>query len=450
MANKIEIPRKVTYVVGCYWGDEGKGRVTSYCAKQADVIVRATGGNNAGHTVVVDDREYALHLLPSGIVEEEKICVIGPAVLVDPEVLINEIEMLSKDVSISPERLKISGCCHVILPYHKEMDKLHEIAKGDAKVGTTGRGIGPCEADKRNRIGLRLYDLLRPRRERIKILEVALKLHNIQFKEFGMDTFSAEEMSDLCERWAVKLHPYICDTDMLMAYYVEKYNNILIEGAQAFLLDIEHGMYPMVTSTSPNGAGTMSGAGIGPIYAARGIGVIKAYCSKVGNGFFPTEEPAHIKDDKVIPYDKPYVGDQLREAGHEYGTTTGRPRRCGNLDLCILRSAKTVMGLSELCLNHLDTIGKYIQKYGSFKVCVSYSYMGETICMLPADLNITKAKPIPDYIEFKEGWDTTGCKTYEELPDAAKDFICFIEKETGIPVTMIGIGPSNEDTIIRY
>lgn len=426
----------VTYVVGCHWGDEGKGRVAFFESANSDLIVRSTGGNNAGHTVVYKGVKYPLHLVPSAIINPEKKCMIGPAVLVDPAVLIEEMEMLSKTVDITPDRLKISGRCHMILPYHKALDQLHEQNKGAGKVGTTGRGIGPCESDKRNRIGIRLYDLRLPKDELVSKIHTAVNIHNILFNDFGMDQFNAEELADLCYTYAEKLLPFICDTDEVLAESNECNQRILIEGAQAYRLDLEHGDYPNVTSTSPNGSGTLSGAGIGPVYATRGIGVIKAHCSRVGNGPFPTE----LCNEQ---------GDVIRELAHEYGTTTGRPRRCGWLDLVILRSAKITMGLTELCLNHVDTMGMLGKELGTIKICVAYDYCGKRIRYFPDDMEVTHEIPKPVYIEFEGGWDTEGCKTYYDLPAKAKDFIDTIEREVDLPITYIGIGADNEATIVR-
>lgn len=427
----------VTVIAGTHWGDEGKGKSAFYESKDADLILRTTGGNNAGHTIVHEGNKYALHLIPGGIIWENALCMICPGVVVDPAVLIKEIEDLSKSVKITPKRFIVSGKAQVILPYHKDLDKLYEELKGN-KIGTTGRGIGPCYADKINRIGLRMFDLLLPEEELGRKIVEATNAHNILFANFGMkdSLVDADEMVDLCKKYASKLKPFIKDTDPYIEEALENKKKIVIEGAQALGLDIDHGDVPFVTSSSPNTSGTLSGAGIGPIYVKKVIGVAKAYCSRIGEGPFETEEDNEN-------------GDVIREFGHEYGTTTGRSRRCGWLDLVVLKRSKYINGTTVLSLNHMDTIGAIGQKLGYVKLCIAYEYNGEVIHHYPSkDTEIVGAKVKPIYLEFS-GWDTTGCKTYEDLPEEARRYIEEIENRTGMRVEYIGIGADVEDTIIH-
>ncbi len=433
--------RNVTVIVGCHWGDEGKGRAAFFESQDASMVIRSTGGNNAGHTIVHEGRKYALHLIPGGIIHKGTISVIAPGVVIDPDVLIEEIEMLkSADVNVSKRNLAISGRAHIILPYHKDMDRLKEELKGNSKVGTTGRGIGPTYSDKADRVGIRMYDLLLPQKELQAKIELAVKPHNQLFKAnrgFENCIVDAEQLARKLKQDACKLRKFICNTDVLIQKTIKKEKKIVIEGAQAYRLDIDHGDYPMVTSSSPNSSGTLSGAGIGPKYLLKVVGVSKAYCSRVGNGPFITEQNNDI-------------GDLIRDFGHEYGTTTGRPRRCGWLDCVILRSAKTTMGIDELCLNHLDTIGKIGNELGTIFICYAYKYNGQVIDYFPDDMEITKQVPEPIYTSIKGGWDIPkDCKTYEDLPTNAKEFIELVEEISEIPIKYIGFGADNKDTIVR-
>jgi adenylosuccinate synthase len=408
----------VIVISGAFWGDEGKGRVSFYQSQDAHLCLRATGGNNAGHTIVHDGQKYALHLIPSGIIWQNVICGIGHGVVIDPSVLISEIKMLQKaGIEITPDNLIISNKAHVILPYHKSLDALHESLKKN-KVGTTGRGIGPCYADKCNRIGIRMEDLGSP--DLKEKLAIPVEYHNNKFKNFGVPEYMVEldDIYNLCQDYFKELAPYIQDLQPFVNVALVQGKKVVIEGAQAYGLSIDNQDYPFVTSSDPTTSGTLAGAGIGPLYVKEVIGICKAYCSRVGEGPFPTEQ------DNII-------GDVIRELGHEYGTTTGRPRRCGWLDLSMINYSKRIMGYTCLCINHLDTIGKIGEKIGYI------------------DLLISSNADQQEYIEFAGGWDTTGCKTYNELPEKAKNFIEFIEKVTDLPVKYIGIGADNADTIIR-
>ena len=431
----------VVAIVGCNWGDEGKGRAAFFESQDAKIVARATGGNNAGHTIVHEGKKFALHLVPGGIINPKTKCLIGPGVVIDTDVLIEEIKMLQEaGVSVTPENLIISGKAHVIMPYHKELDKLHESFKGNAKVGTTGRGIGPCYADKANRTGIRMYDLLLLEEELEKKIATAIKPHNILFKDvygFINVSFSSSKLASELKDNAYFLKDFIGNTDSIIKEAIKNDEKIVIEGAQAFRLDIDHGDYPMVTSSSPNTAGTLSGIGIGPRYLNKAIGITKAYCSRVGNGPFPTE----LCDgrDTVI-----------RNLGYEFGTTTKRPRRCGWFDCVIINQAKITMGLDELCINHIDTIGKVGKILEEIKVCYAYKYNGKVIDYIPDDIEITNCQPEPIYKTFVGGWDISAdCKCYEDLPKNAREFIEYIESQTGLPVKYIGCGADIKDTIIR-
>ena len=414
-------------VVGIQWGDEGKGRASHYESKTVGVVVRATGGNNAGHTVVANGKKYAMHLLPSSIIRDGVKSIIGPGVVIDPDVLISEIETMKEaGVTIDPTKLFISGKAHIIMPHHKELDALYEEMK-HKKIGTTKRGIGPCYSEKCDRTGLRMYDLISGELT-IEKVEEALKKANILFKATNHKTFDEKETYDLCMKWKDELGKYICDTQNIIMEAHKNNEDIIIEGAQALYLDIDHGDYPFVTSSNPNASGSASGAGIGPTLIDEVIGVIKAYCSRVGEGPFPTE----LNDE---------TGDKIRELGYEYGTTTGRPRRCGWLDLVMIKNAAFTNGLTSLCVNHMDTIGKLKE----IKVCVAYEYNGKNIEYVPMNREVCK----PVYKTFEGDWDTSDCKKYEDLPQKAKDYIKFIEDYTGVRVKYIGVGADETRTIVR-
>lgn len=414
----MAIKPNVTVITGCYWGDEGKGRAAFYECKDADMCIRATGGNNAGHTVVYNGQKYALHLIPGGIINEHTVCGIGPGVVIDPQVLIEEIEMLQKSgINVSPENLIIASNAHIIMPYHKVADAFQESLKSN-KIGTTGRGIGPTYSDKCNRMGLRMGDLLLSDSDLLHKIFIPAGYYKDTFKAFSypsevVDTYSGT-LLDLCREYRKVLAPYIQDWKSCINPALADGKKIVIEGAQAYKLDIDHGDYPYVTSSNCNTSGTLSGAGIGPVYVKEVIGVLKSYCSRVGEGPFPTEQ-------------KNKIGDVIRDLGHEYGTTTGRPRRCGFLDLTIINESKGVMGYTCLALNHLDTIGKIIEQLGYYEVKLSNN----------------------EHAQFYEGWDTTGCKTYMDLPDEARKFVELIEGVTELPVKYIGIGADNAETIIK-
>lgn len=436
----------VTVIVGTKWGDEGKGKVAAAESQNAKVVIRATGGNNAGHTVVHNGKELPLHLVPGGIVYPETTCIIGPGVVLDLEVLLSEIDLLKSNGINLDNRLKISGRAHVILPYHKDLDVLHEKIK-NKPVGTTKRGIGPCYADKANRVGIRMYDLLlEPEKLKEKIYEASI-LHNQAFLDNNMPEcqINVEELTEIYSSYGVKLKKYITNIDPIISIAIDNRDKIVVEGAQAFRLDLDHGDYPMVTSSNPVSAGTLCGAAIPPQAVKTIIGIDKAYNSRVGNGPFPTEVPSSNNPDQLSE------GDIIRELGHEYGTTTKRPRRCGWMDIPILRSAKYTCGLDALCINHLDTLGKIGEKLGYIKVCVAYRYQGKTIDYFPDDISLTGEIPTPIYHQIEGGWniDRKTVKSFEDLPVSAQKFIFLIEGVSGLYVKYIGIGPDNDDLIIR-
>ena len=423
----------VTEIVGGFWGDEGKGRVAAYEAQDASLVLRSTGGNNAGHTVFWNRQKYPLHLIPGGIVYPQTTAIICNGVVVDPMVLIEEMKLLSKAVEITPQKFILSDRAHIILPHLIELDKIEELWRGDKSIGTTKRGIGPTYEDQASRIGLRFQDLRRSESDLKNLLELNLKFHEDVFKASEKE-YTVDELYDYCMKAKKALDKYIANPDEIIGKNLERGNKIVIEGAQADHLDLLFGDYPNCTSSQCNPSGTLSGTGIGPLYVKKVIVTSKTYCSRVGNGIFPTEL-------------KNADGDLIREEGHEYGTTTGRKRRCGWLDLVAISSLR---GYSDMCLNHVDTIGLIGNKLGHIDVCTGYTYQGKYTKVFPSDTEVTKETPTPHYETFKGGWTISeNCHSFEDLPRAAQEFIDFIENAKNIRVSYIGIGPNNEDTILR-
>lgn len=417
----------VDIVVGVQWGDEGKGRWVHYFSKNCTMVIRATGGNNAGHTIVANGQKFAVHLLPSSIIRPSVKSVITHGVVIDPFVLIKEIsEMRERGISVTTDNLYISDRAHVIMPWHKTMDALLEKAK-EEPIGTTNRGIGPCFSEKSQRTGIRMIDLLNPTILKKKIIQSA-KITNSILQYFEYPQIDVESVLKEYLGYAEFLKSFICDTGSLIETEIKNKGQILIEGAQAMQLDIDLGNYPFVTSSNPTAPGALVGSGIGPRFVRRVIGVIKAHSSRVGAGPFPTEL-------------KNKTGDTIRERNHEYGTTTGRPRRCGWLDLVIVKQAVVANGLTDLCLNHLDTIGMFKR----IKACIAYWYHGKIITYVPTDLE----NCIPIYKVFKGNFQTDGITEYDQLPKAAKKYVDYIEKYMSVPIRNIGIGPDEKDTIIR-
>ena len=425
---------KVDVVIGCFYGDEGKGKVIDYLAGNADVAVRATGGDNAGHTIKVDGVKYAMHLIPSGILSGHTVGVIGNGVVLNPEVLLTEINNLKEHGYDVDNNLKISDKAHVIFPYHRMLDlALEKVRK--AKIGTTGKGIGPSYCDKFERSGIRIEDLYAPNFKEKLIEMTESRLALLKFYDPETDYESKMNFDDLFATYtdyANQLKPFVCDTITYLHKALEDDKNVVVEGAQATLLDIDFGSYPFVTSSNPTIGGILTGTGLSASDIGNVYGVIKAYSSRVGEGPYVTE----LLD---------ATGDRIRELGHEYGTTTGRPRRCGWLDLVTLKYAKRVNGLTGWSVNHLDTVGKF----DTIKVCVAYDVDGVETEDFTTNLDVlNNAKPV--YKEFAGGWgDISGCKTFEELPENAQKYISFIEEYIGTPAKFIGTGAEREAMIVR-
>lgn len=425
---------RVQVLIGMQWGDEGKGRVVDVLASEADVVVRYQGGANAGHTVVVGGKKHVFHILPSGMLYPGRLCVIGNGVVIDPEELQHEIRQLDPAPSDIGTRLVISCAAHIVMPYHKKLDALGEIAmrksSSGAPIGTTGRGIGPCYVDKYNRIGIRAEDLAAPSVLRKK-LQLNLDMKNAMLvKLYGEEPFDFDELYARALAWGEFIAPYLGDAALELdrAYTADR--KMLFEGAQATLLDIDHGTYPFVTSSSCTAGGACIGGPIGPGRIDRVIGVAKAYCTRVGEGPFPTE-------------DSGAAGALLRDRGAEFGATTGRPRRCGWLDLVALKYAVMVNGIDCVTLTKLDVLSG-IER---LKVCTAYEISGEHTSHMPASsMTLSEAKPI--YTELP-GWegDVTSCRARGDLPKAAREYVEFIERYISVPITMIGVGPGREDTI---
>lgn len=426
---------KADVVIGCFYGDEGKGKVIDYLATDADYAVRATGGDNAGHTIKVNGVKYAMHLIPSGMLSGKTYGVIGNGVVLNPEVLLEEIDNLKEHGYDVDKYLKISEKAHVIFPYHRMLDMALEANRKSNKIGTTGKGIGPTYCDKFERSGIRMEDLYAPNfKEKLEEM-TASRLALLKFYDPETDyeaKVNFEEIYATYSEYAQKLKPYVCDTITMLHKALEEDKKVVCEGAQATLLDIDFGSYPFVTSSNPTIGGIITGTGLSASDIGNVYGVIKAYSSRVGEGPYVTE----LLDE---------VGDRIRELGHEYGTTTGRPRRCGWLDLVTLKYAKRVNGLTGLSVNHLDTIGKF----DKIKVCVGYDVNGTVTEDFTTNLNVlNNAKPV--YEELDGGWDNiSGCKTFEELPENAQKYIAFIEKYIGVPVKFIGTGAEREAMIVR-
>ena len=418
-------------LLGAQWGDEGKGKITDYLAERADYVVRYQGGNNAGHTVVVNGEEFKLRLIPSGIISGHATCVIANGVVVDLKVLIKEMEYLkAKGVDVS--RLLISDLCHLIMPYHIKQDECEELAKGANKIGTTKNGIGPCYMDKCARIGLRMGDIVDPEYflERLKNA-VAIK-NDLLGKLYGVEPFDAEEIAKEYLALAEQIKGQITDTSFLLDEALKNGKKVCFEGAQGTLLDIDHGTYPFVTSSNPNAGAACVGAGVGPQHINSVLGIIKSYTTRVGAGPFPTEQDNE-------------VGVELQTRGHEFGTVTGRTRRCGWLDLALVNYSIRVNGITELALMKLDILDTLPE----IQICTGYRLRGEEIKYFPGRLDdLELVEPI---YETVPGWecDTTSCTSYDELPEAAKAFVARVETLTGVPVKIVAVGPGREQTIIR-
>lgn len=444
-------------ILGGAHGDEGKGKVTAFYARIADLVIRATGGANAGHTVFIKGKKFGLHLIPSGIMYNA-VCLIGQGVVLDLGILLKEIEMLKEEIPDLLKRLKISGTATLLLPYHKTLDAAYESLRSN-KIGTTKRGIGPAYADKADRIALKVYDLFRPYDEIKDLILQALKKHRPILQEYGdpnmldIDAYASNLAKELVAQAEI-IKPLVVDGQAFVDSYVnDPTKKIVVEGAQGIRLSLEVGDYPNCTSSDSNIHGTLSGAHISPACPMEIIIIFKGYSSRVGNGPFPTELPAHIgPNGKLIPYNKEeaFIGDLMREEFHEYGVSTGRPRRVGPLDGVIARDSAKVSGANAICVNCLDLIGQFGMKHGEIKIARSYIYQGKEINYFPHDTEQTHEIPQPVYETIEGGWEITEeMKTYDSLPEKAKHFIEMVENITGVPVKYIGIGPRNEDIIIR-
>ena len=418
-------------IVGAQWGDEGKGKVIDYLAKDADVVVRGQGGNNAGHTVVVGDQKFALRLIPSGILNENTINVIGNGVVFDPQGFLSEIEGLQAK-GVSSASIRISDRAHVVFPYHREIDRLAEEARGAAMIGTTKNGIGPCYMDKVERSGIRICDFIDPEVfEPLFRAQIAAK-NDIITKIYGGDALNADELVETYKGYADRIKPFVDDTSVIVYDAVKANKKVLLEGAQGTLLDLDYGTYPYVTSSHPTAGGFTIGSGIGPNEIGEVVGITKAYTTRVGKGPFVTELDNEI-------------GDRIRVAGREFGTVTGRPRRCGWLDTVMVNYSARVNGMTCIALMLVDVL----TGFETLKICKSYMHNGEIMNNFPANLRVL-AECEPVYEEMP-GWsvDLTNCETFEDLPIEAQNYILRIEELTGIPVKIVSVGPKRSQTIVR-
>ncbi|WP_324825681.1 adenylosuccinate synthase [Sinanaerobacter sp. ZZT-01] len=418
-------------VVGSQWGDEGKGKMIDYLAKKADMVVRGQGGNNAGHTVVIDEKKYALHLIPSGVLNKDAVNIIGNGVVFDPRGFFEELEMLEKD-GVDTTKIFISDRAHIVFPYHRKMDELFEKARGKEDIGTTKKGIGPCYMDKIERNGIRTCDLFEENSFIEKLSHEIDRKNEMIVKLFEEKPLDKQAIIEEYRDYAKRLLPYIKDTGVLVYEAIKQNKNVLFEGAQGSMLDIDLGTYPYVTSSHPTSGGFTAGCGIGAGSITDVLGIVKAYTTRVGKGPFVTEL-----------YDE--IGDKIRETGHEYGVTTGRPRRCGWFDGVVVNYSARINGLTGIALMLLDVLSEF----DTIKLCYAYDYKGEKMVNFPARLDVLEeCKPI--YQEIK-GWkkDITNCKTYDELPQEAKEYIKAIEEIVGVSVKSISVGPKRDQTILR-
>jgi adenylosuccinate synthase len=416
-------------LLGAQWGDEGKGKATDLLGGSVDYVVRYQGGNNAGHTVVVGDQKYALHLLPSGILSPGCVPVIGNGVVVDPAVLLSELSGLNER-GIDTSKLLVSGNAHLITPYHQTIDKVTERFLGKRRIGTTGRGIGPAYADKINRVGVRVQDLFDESILQQKVDAALQDKNQILVKIFNRRAISTEQIVEEYLGYAEQIKPFVADTTLVLNNALDEGKVVLMEGGQGTLLDVDHGTYPFVTSSNPTSGGACTGSGIGPTKITRVIGILKAYTTRVGSGPFPTE---------LLDED----GEKLRTIGHEFGVTTGRNRRCGWFDAVIARYATRVNGLTDFFLTKLDILTGWEQ----IPVCVAYEIDGRRVDELPySQSDFHHAKPI---YEFLPGWseDITKAKSFADLPKNAQGYVKALEEMSGAPISAIGVGPGRTETI---
>ena len=418
-------------VVGAQWGDEGKGKVVDIYTEYADEIVRYQGGNNAGHTLVVGDEKVVLHLIPSGVLHAGKRCVIGNGVVLDPEVFIMEVNRLKAAGRLEDDStLLLSESLHIIMPYHKAIDIAREAKSGDKKIGTTGRGIGPCYEDKIGRRGIRLMDLIDPVVFSRKLRE-NLDDKNGQLERLGEEPLNYNEIYRAYQDHAEVLKKYMADTALVLDKSLKAGKKLLFEGAQGTLLDVDHGTYPYVTSSSTCAGGAATGSGVSPRAINEVIGISKAYVTRVGSGPFPTE----LLD---------FTGEELRRIGGEFGATTGRPRRCGWFDAMVIRYAVRVNGLTGIALTKLDVLSEF----DTIKVCTGYTYEGQALETLPARLE-TFENCVPVYEELP-GWktDITGVRSFAQLPENAQKYVKRLEELAGCPIVMVSVGPRRDQTMM--
>lgn len=422
----------VKVIIGAQWGDEGKGKIVDLLSEDVSIVARYQGGANAGHTIEFDDRKIVLHLIPSGILHANVKCIIGNGVVIDPEALIEEIELLKREGFDIKGRLFISQKAHMIMPYHKALDQMSEDRAGGKKIGTTGRGIGPAYVDKFNRRGIRLVDILDREGFTTKV-RANMERHNaVISKVYGNDPIDVDAVVEKYIELDKVLDEYITDTSVMINDAIERNDNIIVEGAQGMLLDVDHGTYPYVTSSNPSAGGACTGLGIGPTKISEVTGVIKAYTTRVGNGPFPTE-----LDNED--------GEKLQKLGGEFGATTGRARRCGWFDAVVAKYTATINGLTGLAVTKLDIL----DSLDEIKICTAYNINGKITKNFPADAtNLERVEPI---YESHAGWltDTTACKNYDDLPENCRKYLDRISELTGVPVEIVSLGPNRVQTIFK-
>ena len=423
----------VTLVVGSQWGDEGKGKIVDLLSAQNDIVARYQGGANAGHTIVFNGKKFVLHLIPSGILNDGVQCVIGNGVVIDPVALTHEIDMLSSYGIDVTGRLFISHKAHLIMPYHKLLDQLRESSDAGKAIGTTGRGIGPAYIDKARRVGIRIVDLLDREYFELKLRQNIAEHNNVLTKVYGSDALDPEEIVETYLKFDKLIDPFITDTTTLLNNAIRDGKNILAEGAQGALLDLDHGTYPYVTSSNPTSGGACTGLGIPPTSISNIIGITKAYCTRVGHGPFPTE----LNDE---------TGEYLRSQGAEFGATTGRPRRCGWLDLVALKYSVMINGISQIALTKLDVL----DDFDEIKICTGYKINGRLLKYFPVDLpSLNKLEC--EYITVS-GWKKSlnGITEFKDLPKETLDYFKIIEDYTGAEIAIVSLSPDRNDTIIKY
>ncbi len=432
LKNTLGYCMSVTVIVGSQWGDEGKGKIVDLLSKDADIVARYQGGANAGHTIVIDGKQYVLHLIPSGILNDKVKCVIGNGVVIDPIALIDEIEMLKTHGIEVTGRLFISHKAHLIMPYHKMLDLANEKQKSKDAIGTTGRGIGPAYYDKYSRNGIRIVDLLDRKLLEEKLKKNIIEKNEILSKIYGYEGIDQEKIIHQYLEFDKVIDPFITDTALMLNEAIAEGKNIVIEGAQGALLDIDHGTYPFVTSSNPTTGGACTGLGVPPTSINNIIGIVKAYCTRVGNGPFPSE----LNDE---------IGEKLRINGAEFGATTGRPRRCGWLDLAALKYSVMINGIAEIALTKLDVLDTFEE----IKICTGYKFNGKELKSFPVDLHTLENLEL-NLITIK-GWNCSlaGIRKFEDLPKEAVEYIKYIENFTGAKVKIISLSPDRDDTIIR-